>query len=50
MVERLVWAAVGVTTRQARGNGGRDRLEGEGSTPEVNKTEICVRVVLYKGM
>lgn len=49
MVETLVYEATWVAVRQARKNGGRNRLEGEGTLPEVRKAEIRVHVVCIKG-
>lgn len=47
-MEKLVWEAIWVAVRQAGKNGGRNRLEGEGTLPEVRKAEICVHVVCIK--
>lgn len=49
MVEKLVWEALCVAVRQARKNGGRNRLEGDGTLPEPRKEESRVRVVCIKG-
>ena len=45
MVEKLVWEALCVAVRQAGKNGGRNRLEGDGTLPEPRKEEsraVCM--------
>lgn len=49
MVEKLVWEAIWVAVRQAGKNGGRSRLEGDGTLPEPRKEESRVHVVCIKG-